>query len=113
MGITLFENRGLSNYYSLANRFFDYIHAGIPQLCVDYPVYRAINDEIPVAVLVKNLQPENLASELNNLLHNQVVYKQLRDNCILAREKWNWQQEEKVLISFYEHLFTNPNVSHV
>src|SRR5215831_4999632 len=30
VGITLFENKGLSNYYSLANRFFDYIHAGIP-----------------------------------------------------------------------------------
>ena len=45
MGITIFENKGLSNYYSLANRFFDYIHAGIPQICVDYPVYREINEQ--------------------------------------------------------------------
>lgn len=37
-GVTLFENQGLSNYYSLANRFFDYIHAGLPQVCVNYPV---------------------------------------------------------------------------
>lgn len=105
VGITLFENRGLSNYYSLANRFFDYIHAGVPQLCVDYPVYRAFNDEIAVALLVNDLSPENLAQQLNNLIHNEVVYKQLRENCTLAKEKWNWQQEEKVLISFYQRVF--------
>jgi glycosyltransferase involved in cell wall biosynthesis len=40
IGITLFEKSGLSNYYSLANRFFDYIHSGVPQLCVNYPVYK-------------------------------------------------------------------------
>ena len=33
IGINLVENNGLSNYLSLANKFFDYIHAGIPQLC--------------------------------------------------------------------------------
>ncbi|HSN61870.1 MAG TPA: glycosyltransferase, partial [Ferruginibacter sp.] len=29
IGITLFEKEALSNYYSLANRFFDYIHSGV------------------------------------------------------------------------------------
>ncbi|MDO9373019.1 MAG: glycosyltransferase [Ferruginibacter sp.] len=107
IGVTLFENKGLSNYYSLANRFFDYIHAEIPQLCVDYPVYRAINDEIQVAVLVKELDAENIARELNNLIRNEVVYEHLRENCKLARKRWNWQQEEKSLIGFYEQLFND------
>ena len=40
IGLSLFENGGRSVYLSLANRFFDYIHAGTPQLCVDYPAYR-------------------------------------------------------------------------
>lgn len=104
IGITIFENKGLSNYYSLANRFFDYIHAGIPQLCVDYPVYREINNEIPVAVLTNDLGAKNLGLQLNNLLQNEVLYKTLRDNCLIAREKYNWQQEEKVLVDFYENL---------
>lgn len=110
IGVTLFENKGLSNYYSLANRFFDYIHAGVPQLCVDYPVYRAINAEIEVAVLVSDLQPENIARELNNLIGNQVVHTQLRENCLLARKKWNWQQEEKQLVRFYDRLFFDQRV---
>ncbi|MEO6721468.1 MAG: glycosyltransferase [Ferruginibacter sp.] len=104
MGITIFENKGLSNYYSLANRFFDYIHACIPQLCVDYPVYRQINDQMRIAVLVEDISAKNISDQMNNLLHNQVLYNELRENCLQARQQYNWQQEEKQLIAFYERL---------
>lgn len=104
VGVTLFENKGLSNYFSLGNRFFDYLHAGIPQLCVDYPVYREINKANPFAVLVKDLSAGNLAAELNNLLSNEVLYRSLQQNCLQARLKYNWQEEEKILIPFYKGL---------
>jgi glycosyltransferase involved in cell wall biosynthesis len=105
IGITLFENQGLSNYYSLGNRFFDYLQAGIPQLCVNYPLYKEINDQLPVAVLVDDLSSGNIAAELNNLLANGVLYKELQHNCLKQRQHLNWQQEEKILIQFYKNLF--------
>ena len=46
VGIMLLENMGLSYYYSLANKFFDYVHAGIPQVLIDFPEYRALNDAV-------------------------------------------------------------------
>lgn len=104
IGITLFDDRGKSNYYSLANRFFDYLHAGIPQLCVNYPVYKLINDEQPIAVLVDDISAKNLAQQLNNLLHNEVLYKKLEQNCLKVREIFNWQEEEKKIIKFYKEL---------
>jgi glycosyltransferase involved in cell wall biosynthesis len=104
IGITLFDEKGLSNYYSLANRFFDYLHAGIPQLCVDYPVYREINEQLPFALLVNNISAVNLSAQLNNLLLNEVVYNELQQNCIKAREILNWQSEEKNLVQFYNNL---------
>ncbi len=105
IGITLFDDKGLSNYYSLANRFFDYLHAGIPQLCVNYPVYKEINDKRQIAILVDDISAKNLALQLNNLLDNEVVYKELQQNCLKAREELNWQQEEKKLIAFYDRIF--------
>ena len=104
IGITLFDDKGLSNYYSLANRFFDYLHAGIPQLCVNYPVYKLINDEHPVAVLVDDISAKNLAQQLNNLLQNKVLYKELEQNCLKVMQILNWQEEEKKLIKFYKEL---------
>lgn len=104
IGVTLFDDAGLSNYYSLANRFFDYLHAGIPQLCVSYPVYKEINDKYHIAALTEDTSEKNIAATLNNLLVNEVEYKTLQQNCLLARQELNWQQEEKKLIQFYKDL---------
>jgi len=105
-GVTLFENKGLSNYYSLANRFFDYIHAGIPQLCVNYPVYAEINKNRPVALLIDDLGIENIAVCLNQLVENDVLYNELQRNCLYLRELLNWQAEEKNLLTFYNNIFS-------
>lgn len=104
IGITLFDDTALSNYYSLANRFFDYIQAGIPQLCVNYPAYEEINNEFEVAVLIDDLSSANIASQLNNLLEDKDLYSRLQQNCMKARDVYNWQNEEKKLIKFYEKI---------
>ncbi|HET9057472.1 MAG TPA: glycosyltransferase [Chitinophagaceae bacterium] len=104
LGITFFENNGLSNYLSLANKFFDYIHAGVPQLCVGYPAYKEINNQFEVAHLIDDLSAENIATQLNFLLDNNVLYNRLRQNCLEARKVLNWQTEEKELITFYKKL---------
>jgi glycosyltransferase involved in cell wall biosynthesis len=104
-GVTLFENNGLNNYHSLGNRFFDYLHAGLPQLCVNYPAYQEINNKYNIAVLIKDLQPETIAAGLNELLNNKNLYNQLQQNCKQARKAINWQQEEKKLVEFYKNIF--------
>ena len=103
-GITIFEKTGASNFMSLANRYFDYLHAGIPQVCVDYPVYHELNTHYEVALLTDDLSAENLANKMNCLLEDELLYNRLKQECLKAREHWNWQQEEKKLISFYQQL---------
>jgi glycosyltransferase involved in cell wall biosynthesis len=105
LGITLFENTGLSNYYSLANRFFDYIHARVPQICVNFPVYRSINEDIEVAVLVDDLSPGSLATVINATLSDEALLQKLERNCAAAQLKYNWQEEEKKLLHFYRTIF--------
>jgi glycosyltransferase involved in cell wall biosynthesis len=105
MGITLFENNGLSNYYSLGNRFFDYMHAGLPQVCVNYPAYKKINDEYNVASLIDDLSPQSIAMAINTLLNNESLQLQMQANCLLARQVYNWQNEEKKLFNFYGKIF--------
>ncbi|MEI6947746.1 glycosyltransferase family 4 protein [Paraflavisolibacter sp. H34] len=107
MGVTLFENRGLNNYLSLGNRFFDYLHAGIPQICVDYPAYRELNQTYRMAVLVHDLSPRALAGSINALLGDKALQKEIRQNCIAARKELNWQAEEKRLLALYAQIFAS------
>ncbi len=103
VGVMLLENAGLSYYYSLANKFFDYIHAGVPQVVVDFPEYRQLNERYQVAVYC-SLQVAVLQEKLNLLLSDTELYRQLEANCRLARKELNWQEEEKKLWRFYETL---------
>ncbi len=106
LGITIFEAKGLNQYYSLANRFFDYIVAGIPQICVNYPEYKILNDEFDIAVMVDNIEIETLVNAINNLLSDVTLYSRLKQNCITARETLNWQNEENKLLIFWKNIFT-------
>jgi len=104
-GITLFEDKGLNQYYSLSNRFFDYIMAGVPQLCVEYPLYAACNSTYGIMHPVKATDSDAIARGLNELLNDAALYNRLRDNCIMARQQLNWQQVAPQLIGFYKQLY--------
>lgn len=106
VGITIIENDGMNQFFSLPNKFFDYIHAEIPQVAVNYPEYQRINEQFEVAVLLDSTEPEIIASAINNLLLNDVVYERLRKNCSMARQTLNWQEEEKKLLKFYQSVIS-------
>lgn len=108
IGITLFVATSLSNELSLANRFFDYMHAGVPQLCTDYPEYAAINKQYEVATLLREVTPRHIADALNTMLHDEGYYAHLQAQCIAAREMYCWQREEERLLSVYDAIFNPP-----
>lgn len=101
IGLNLVENIGLNQYYSLANKFFDYIHDALPQITMNFPEYKRINDEFEVAVLIDNLSIDNIVAAINDLLADTDKYHRLKVNCINARESLNWQKEEQKLLKFY------------
>lgn len=102
-GINLLTDEGLSYRYSLANKFFDYVHAGIPQICIRFPEYETLMKENAVGVLTEMTEPAiQKAMEEISLPENQRLF---RNEAILARNKWNWQNEEINLIRLYDQLF--------
>jgi len=109
VGITLFDNsqNGVSNYLSMANRFFDYMHHGVPQLACDFPEYRLANQEREVAILIPDLQPSTISQALNRLLDDEVLHQRLSENAMILREKYCWQEEEKTLVQFYQNVFSH------
>ncbi len=104
LGFTFFTHQGESYYYSLANRFFDYFHNGVPQLCVNYPEYRRINEQYEIAVLLDDLKVANIVEAANKVLKDEALYQKLRKNCLEARQHINWQNEEEKLIAIYDSI---------
>ena len=102
IAINSFEKTGLNQYLSLSNKFFDYIHAAIPQVTMNYPEYRKINSQYKIAVLIDELDPESIAKAINKLFNDKELYLQLKNNCRHARTELNWQKEKDKLLNFYK-----------
>ena len=109
IGINLVEAFGKNQFLSLANKFFDYIQNGIPQVTMDFTEYKKINDEYEVALLINNISTSEIEKSLHILLEDEAIYSRLQQNCLKAREVYNWQNEEKKLISFYKQFNNKKN----
>ena len=104
IGLNLLENRGLNYYYSLANKAFDYIQAGIPAIHMDFPEYRALNQAFEVAILIPDLSEISLTVAIQRLTEDQEHYQKLADNCKRAAEYYHWENEKEQLVNIYKNL---------
>ncbi|WP_132056303.1 glycosyltransferase [Pseudocnuella soli] len=104
LGINLIEQDGLNQYLSLANKFFDYIHAGVPQVSMNYPEYKALNNQYEVAYLIDELSTQSVSDAILFGINDAAFQASARQNCLKARQELNWQEEEKKLLHFYQQL---------
>ncbi len=101
IGLNLLENKGLSYYFSLANKCFDYIQFGVPVLNMDFPEYRALNEDYEIGLLLKSIEVEEIVYNLKLLFDDVMLHQRLRMNCLQARLEWNWEKEREKLVSIY------------
>ena len=84
------------------NKFFDYIQDGVPVLTMNFPEYRALNNQCEVGILLNDIQPDSIANAINKLLNNKNLYQKFQQNCLIARKDWNWESEQKLLLDFWQ-----------
>jgi glycosyltransferase involved in cell wall biosynthesis len=106
IGVAVPESIGLNQWLALPNKFFDYIHSGLPQVTMNYPEYEKINEHYNVAVLLNDLAPQTIATAINDLIDDREKYQTMKENCLRARQELNWEREQVKLIGFYRAIFS-------
>ncbi len=101
IGINLVAAEGFNQYYSLPNKLFDYIHAGLPQVTMDYPEYQRVQAQYSIGVLIPTVNPDLIVSAVDQLHTDPELYANLKANCLKAKKVFNWQQEEPVLLEVF------------
>lgn len=103
LGINLLNAQSQSYTHSLANKFFDYLHADIPSVNSDLPEYRRIISRYPIGYLVPDLKPATIASVLDTALDENLktTHKMKFQE---AKSQYNWQNEKITLKNMMESL---------
>lgn len=102
IGYNVSQNMGLSYYYSLNNKFFDYVVSELPAVINDFPEYTKLIAEYQVGLLAE-YTVESVRSKLDEFYQNESLYLTLKEQCKLAKSVWNWQEESKQLLKIYDN----------
>ena len=96
------KDTNLNYHFSLPNKLFDYIHAGIPVLASDLPELKKIINRYDIGYFLQNHDPKNIAATIEYIFENAERYKTVKSNTEKAREKLCWENEEKNLLQIIQ-----------
>ena len=105
LGLYLLENSCLNYYYSLPNKLFEYLSAGLPVVASDFPEHRRLVAGYHCGVLVDEKSDEDVIGKINRLIQDGRAYREMSRNARrITQEIFNWEEEEKKLIAVYRRL---------
>lgn len=86
-------------------KMFEYMAAGLPVIASDFPLWKEIITKHQCGICVDPYNINAIADAINYLLSNKAEAQQMGVNGRKAIEsKYNWEQEEKKLITIYQRL---------
>ena len=98
IGLNLLDSSSDNYYYSSANKFYDYIMAGLPMITMDFPEYNNIIHTYEVGVPIANLDAHTILAAIERIKHRYAHY---RNQCLIARKELRWSREESKLLAIY------------
>ncbi len=102
IGLSLDKDLSINYRFSLPNKLFDYIHAGLPVLASDLPEVKKIVEQYNVGMIAKNHDPKELAILLQQMTVDKQQMDQWKHNALLAAKELNWQKEKLVLVKEFQ-----------
>ena len=108
IGLTLIEPDCINRKYALPNKFFEYIHAGVPVLASNIPTLQQYIDRYAVGRTVDPGDAQAIAKALIEMANDRAKLKLWKKNCRLAANELNWEKESEKMKDIYRSLYTLP-----
>jgi glycosyltransferase involved in cell wall biosynthesis len=100
LGVTLDKDTNINYRFSLPNKIFDYIQAGIPVLCSDLPEVARIVRDYNVGAVISSHDPKHIAEAIRTAFSRE-EYSVWKHNTHRAAQELCWETDEKELKAVY------------
>ena len=104
VGVTLDKDTNINYRFSLPNKIFDYIKAGLPVLSSDLVELKKIINQYEIGVIAVNHSPEEIKKCLLAIWDNETRFSQYKENTIKAAQELTWEKEVETLLEVYKKL---------
>lgn len=93
LGLTLDKDTNLNYRFSLPNKLFDYLHAGLPVLATDLPEVARIVREYDAGIVIPAPEPSRIAAEVAALFADEGRLSRLKANATFAARQLDGEAE--------------------
>lgn len=104
LALALTQPISKSYYYSLPNKIFQYIAAGVPILGSNLPEFKKIILGNEIGEVVNPKIPKDIAKKIIEVVSKKACKKYHRNLAGLGKAKYNWAIEEDKILKFYEKI---------
>lgn len=103
LGVTIDKDSNMNYHFSLPNKVFDYMHAGIPVLATRLPEIENLVNRYHIGTFIENHEPQHIAQQISYFL-NSDEYLKYKSNTVIAAIENNWQTEKQKLIKLLNEI---------
>lgn len=100
-GLTLDKDTNLNYKYSLPNKLFDYMQAGLPVLATDLPEVKRIVDQYDVGLITPSLETDVLAAKMREMMHDEEQLARWKKNLNIAASELCWENEKRKFLELF------------
>jgi glycosyltransferase involved in cell wall biosynthesis len=104
VGVFLLPGNNLTYRYSLANKIFDYVMAGLPIVASDLPEMKNLIRRHHLGFTVALNDTDGVLKILQRLTKDQTLRQALRSKVIQVRDELCWERDEERLLDLYHSL---------
>lgn len=104
IGLTLDRDTNLNYRFSLPNKVFDYIRAGIAVLATNLPEVSAVVNGRGVGMTIDLVTPLAIAKAIDQMRGNPELLARWKENSILAAQTLTWENEARPLLATLKQL---------
>lgn len=101
-GLSLDKGAYINSKYSLPNKIFDYINAGIAVIASDLPEIEAVINKYNCGLLVKSVDPRSIRNIICLLRDEPGLLERLKKNSVNAGLELSWESERLKVKEVYE-----------
>ena len=102
LGLSLDKPTNINYLYSLPNKIFDYLHAGLPVLCSALPEIQAVVEKYQVGHFIDTHEPAHIADKIRFMFAAPDRYVTWKNNTLSAAKELCWQHESKVVTGIFQ-----------